>query len=109
MSACRCCGREVEGDFGGCLCAALPKSEMAQRDLPMTEGSAMLRRLAQGYQHEADIQRGLGRAEAGTYQRSAEMLLREARQLEREAVENSRCSDYEYETPLGQALDGGGE
>ena len=92
---CRCCGRPVEGDFGGCLCAAMPKAEMAQRDLPVTEGSAILRRLAASELALAAEYQAIGRAEAGTHRRSAEYYLRGAEQLEREAVEHSGCSDEE--------------
>ena len=92
---CRCCGREVEGDFGGCLCAAVSKSELAQRDLPVTEGSAMLRRLAAQHQELADQFKAIGRAEAGTHTRTAEMFLAEAEVLEAQAAEDSRCSDEE--------------
>ena len=90
---CRCCGREVEGDFGGCLCAALPREEMDRRDLPVTEGSAMLRRLAAQHQELADQFKAIGRAEAGTHTRTAEMFLAEAKVLEAQAAEDSRCSD----------------
>jgi hypothetical protein len=90
---CRCCGREVEGDYGGCLCAGLSKPELAQRDLPVTEGSAILRRLAASELALAAEYQAIGRAEAGTHRRSAEYYLRGAEELEREAVADSRCSD----------------
>jgi hypothetical protein len=90
---CRCCGRELSEDFGGCLCAALPREEMSRRELPVTEGSAILRRLAASELALAAEYQAIGRAEAGTHRRSAEYYLRGAEQLEREAAEDSRCSD----------------
>jgi hypothetical protein len=90
---CRCCGRELSEDFGGCLCAALPREEMSRRDLPVTEGSAMLRRLAAQQLEFAAYYESMGRAEAGTHRRCAEDWIRGAEALEAQALEDSHCSD----------------
>jgi hypothetical protein len=92
---CRCCGRELSEEYGGCLCAALPKLEMERRDLPVTEGSAMLRRLAAQQLEYAAYYESMGRAEAGMHRRCAEDWIRGAEALEAQAAEDSRCSDEE--------------